>query len=79
MLSSDAEFNEMSQTQKGRINLFLGNFLEIGRFIRLRKELRELAKKHNVDRRQIPRGDISKVNSWPLFLATLLNLAEHSI
>ena len=79
MLSLDPEFNSMSQAQKGRINLFLGNFLEIGRFIRLRKELKELAKKHNVDKRQIPRGDISKVNNWPLFLATLLKLAENSV
>ena len=69
----------MPDTQKGRINLFLGNFLEIGRFIKLRKELKELGKKHNVDRRQIPKGDMTKVNSWPLFLATLVDLAEKSV
>lgn len=69
----------MPEAQKGRINLFLGNFLEIGRFIKLRKELKELGKKHNVNRRLIPRGDVSSVNSWPLFLATLVDLAEKSI
>ena len=79
MLSSNAEFNSMSQAQKGRINLYLGNFLEIGKFIKLRKEIKELVKKFNVDRKKIPRGDISKVNTWPLFLATLLDLAESSI
>ena len=77
-LSSETEFNGMPEPQKGRINLFLGTFLEIGRFIKLQKELKELVRKFNVNRRHIPLGDISNVNSWPLFIATLTDLAEKS-
>ena len=68
----------MSEAQKGRINLYLSNFLEIGRFIKLQKELNELVKKFNVNRRHIPLGDISNIHSWPLFIATLTDLAKKS-
>ena len=40
------------------------------------EKLKQWCKKLNVGKSQIPTRDMTEISSWPVFIATLVNLAE---
>lgn len=68
----------MNPAKRTRLNNFLTTFLEIGKFIEMSDKLKSWCKKLNMKRSQVPTKDMTKINSWPLFIATLVDLAERS-
>ena len=78
MLVEDLELSKLSKSQKADLESYLSTFLEIGRFIYLKDKLKKLCKKFNVGIRHSRRHDITKIDSWQVFLVTLIDLAENA-
>ena len=76
--ATEHELSKLPIAQQQNLKRYLGNFLEIGKFIRLSKEIRALCKKFNCKPGQVHVDDVKKIRSWPSLLITLVELAEGS-
>ena len=73
---TEADLHRCSETQKKKCISFLWRFLEIGRFMKIKEPLEKWCKKVNVKPHQIQHGDMTRIKSWPVFIITLLDLAN---
>ena len=73
---TEDDLKRCSGAQKKQLDGFLTRFLEIGRFMKLQPELQAWCKKVNVKPHQIEKGDVTRINSWPIFIITLADLAR---
>ena len=77
-METDVEYANISLVQRQKLNSYLTSFLELGRVMRQIKELKNLCRQFGVKRQQVPKQNFARIDSWPLFIATLVDLAEKS-
>ena len=78
MYDTEYELRNVGISQRNDLNDHLNNFLDWGRFMLIKDKLQAWCKKMNVKPVQISRTDVSRINTWPKFIATLLDLVLKS-
>ena len=78
MFGYEINLSKVGPAQRQKLTQFLTTFLEIGRFMKLRRELKAWVKKVNVRSDEVQKRDMTKIKSWPSFIASLMVLAENA-
>ena len=74
--NTELSLQRISVTQRQRLNSFLTTFLELGRVIKLRDKLSRWVRKMDVKRGHVQTFDVTKINSWQNFIATIMLIAD---
>ena len=78
MFEFEYDLRGISTAHQQTINELLTGFLEIGNFIKYRREFKNWCSKVGAKKVEVHRNDMSNINSWKTLVATLLDLAEKS-
>lgn len=75
---TEGELKSCNVTQRSKIDKFLSTFLEIGRIMKLKNDLKQWCKKVYIRPHEIPKTDPTRITSWPMFIGYLVETVEKS-
>ena len=76
MFDHEYELAPIGISQRRELQDYLSGFLDLGKFIQIKDKLKYWCTKVGAKPVSISRSDVTRINSWQKFIATLLDLAE---